>query len=130
MKDLDLEIEDGTFVALLGPSGCGKSTTMNMLSGLLDPTSGEILFDGKVVNNLKPGDRNIGFVFQNYAIFTHMSAFENIAFGLKIRKRPADEVERGGSAGRPAPRDRGAAATAVRRSCPSTTCRRLRSAAA
>jgi multiple sugar transport system ATP-binding protein len=93
VQDLDLMIEDGTFVALLGPSGCGKSTTMNMLSGLLEPTKGDILFDGKVVNGLKPGDRNIGFVFQNYAIFTHMSAFDNIAFGLKIRKRPKEEIE-------------------------------------
>ena len=93
VQDLDLDIADGTFVALLGPSGCGKSTTMNMLSGLLEPTRGEIRFDGSVVNKLKPGDRNIGFVFQNYAIFTHMSAFDNIAFGLRIRKRPADEIE-------------------------------------
>ena len=91
VDDLDLVIEDGTFVALLGPSGCGKSTTMNMLSGLLEPTRGDILFDGEVVNKLKPGDRNIGFVFQNYAIFTHMSAFDNIAFGLKVRKRPGRE---------------------------------------
>lgn len=91
--DLDLEIEDGTFVALLGPSGCGKSTTMNMLSGLLEPTRGEIRFDGAVVNKLKPGDRNVGFVFQNYAIFTHMSAFDNIAFGLRIRRRPTDEID-------------------------------------
>ncbi len=91
--DLDLEIEDGSFVALLGPSGCGKSTTMNMLSGLLEPTRGEMLFDGKVVNKVKPGDRNIGFVFQNYAIFTHMSAYDNIAFGLRVRKRPANEID-------------------------------------
>ena len=94
VQDLDLAIEDGTFVALLGPSGCGKSTTMNMLSGLLEPTRGEIRFDGEVVNKLKPGDRNIGFVFQNYAIFTHMSAFDNIAFGLRVRKLPSDEIER------------------------------------
>ena len=93
VQELDLLIENGTFVALLGPSGCGKSTTMNMLSGLLEPTRGEILFDGEVVNNVKPGDRNVGFVFQNYAIFTHMSAFDNIAFGLKVRKHPVAEIE-------------------------------------
>ena len=93
VDDLDLVIEDGTFVALLGPSGCGKSTTMNMLSGLLEPTRGDILFNGEVVNKLKPGDRNIGFVFQNYAIFTHMSAFDNIAFGLKVRKHPAEKIQ-------------------------------------
>jgi ABC-type sugar transport system ATPase subunit len=94
VQELELEIEDGTLVALLGPSGCGKSTTMNMLSGLLEPTRGEIRFDGAVVNKVAPGDRNIGFVFQNYAIFTHMSAYDNIAFGLRVRKRPADEIDR------------------------------------
>lgn len=93
VQDLDLRIEDGTFVALLGPSGCGKSTTMNMLSGLLEPTRGEIMFDDRVVNKLKPGERNIGFVFQNYAIFTHMSAFDNIAFGLKVKKMPAAQIK-------------------------------------
>lgn len=93
VQDLSLVIEDGTFVALLGPSGCGKSTTMNMLSGLLEPTRGEILFDDRVVNTLAPGERNIGFVFQNYAIFTHMSAFDNIAFGLKVKKVPSAQIE-------------------------------------
>ncbi|MCC6223124.1 MAG: ABC transporter ATP-binding protein [Thermoleophilia bacterium] len=92
VADLSLEIPDGSFVALLGPSGCGKTTTMNMLSGLLQPTSGEIRFNGQVVNNLDPGKRNVGFVFQNYAIFTHMSAFDNIAFGLRIKKQPADQI--------------------------------------
>ncbi|MCL4288870.1 MAG: ABC transporter ATP-binding protein [Thermoleophilia bacterium] len=93
--DLTLDIPDGSFIALLGPSGCGKTTTMNMLSGLLQPTSGEIRFNGEVVNDLHPGKRNVGFVFQNYAIFTHMSAFDNIAFGLRVvRKQPAETVER------------------------------------
>ncbi len=90
--DLDLEIEHGTFTALLGPSGCGKTTTMNMLSGLLAPTTGEIRFDGRRVNEDEPGRRNVGFVFQNYAIFTHMSAFDNIALGLRIKKLPKLEV--------------------------------------
>jgi multiple sugar transport system ATP-binding protein len=96
--DLDLEIEQGTFTALLGPSGCGKTTTMNMLSGLLAPTAGEIRFDGRRVNEDEPGRRNVGFVFQNYAIFTHMTAFDNIALGLRIKKMPKadvkDEVQR------------------------------------
>lgn len=91
--DLTLDIPDGSFIALLGPSGCGKTTTMNMLSGLLQPTSGEIRFNGKVVNDLDSGKRNVGFVFQNYAIFTHMSAFDNIAFGLRVRKQPADQIK-------------------------------------
>ncbi len=90
--DLDLEIEHGTFTALLGPSGCGKTTTMNMLSGLLAPTAGEIRFDGRRVNEDEPGRRNVGFVFQNYAIFTHMSAFDNIALGLRIKKLSKAEV--------------------------------------
>jgi multiple sugar transport system ATP-binding protein len=90
--DLDLEIEHGTFTALLGPSGCGKTTTMNMLSGLLTPTAGEIRFDGRRVNEDEPGRRNVGFVFQNYAIFTHMSAFDNIALGLRIKKQPKAHV--------------------------------------
>jgi multiple sugar transport system ATP-binding protein len=92
VSDLDLEIEDGTFTALLGPSGCGKTTTMNMLSGLLAPTAGEIRFDGRRVNEDEPGRRNVGFVFQNYAIFTHMSAFDNIALGLRIKKLPKPEI--------------------------------------
>jgi multiple sugar transport system ATP-binding protein len=84
--DLDLQIPDGSFTALLGPSGCGKTTTMNMLAGLLRPSKGAIRFDGRRVNEVPPGRRNVGFVFQNYAIFTHMSAYDNIAFGLRINK--------------------------------------------
>ena len=93
VKDLCLDIKDGEFVAILGPSGCGKTTTMNMISGLLQPDSGEIYFDGKKMNDVPVGQRGVGFVFQNYAIFTYMTAFENIAFGLKIQKLPEREIE-------------------------------------
>jgi multiple sugar transport system ATP-binding protein len=96
VQDLDLVAEHGSFVALLGPSGCGKTTTMNMISGLERPTNGEIYFDGVPVSGLAPGKRNVGFVFQNYAIFTHMTVYENLAFGLRVRRpRPAhDDVDR------------------------------------
>ena len=90
---LDLEIADGTFTALLGPSGCGKTTTMNMIAGLETPSSGSILFDGARVNDLDPGRRDIGFVFQSYAIFTHLTARANIGFGLRVRKLDAATVE-------------------------------------
>lgn len=83
LDDFNLEIEDGEFVALLGPSGCGKSTTLNCLAGLLDPTAGEILFDGKDVTKWAPKDRNIGMVFQSYALYPNLTVLDNIAFPLK-----------------------------------------------
>jgi multiple sugar transport system ATP-binding protein len=96
VQDLSLVADHGSFIALLGPSGCGKTTTMNMIAGLERPTSGEIYFDGVPISKLAPGDRNVGFVFQNYAIFTHMTVYENLAFGLRMRKpRPAKtEIDR------------------------------------
>jgi multiple sugar transport system ATP-binding protein len=96
VDDLELTMPDGAFVALLGPSGCGKTTTMNMISGLERPTSGEIYFDDRPVSRVDPGRRNVGFVFQNYAIFTHMRVYDNLAFGLRVRKpKPtSDEVDR------------------------------------
>jgi multiple sugar transport system ATP-binding protein len=95
VDDLDLAIPDGSFVALLGPSGCGKTTTMNMISGLEKPTSGEIYFDEQPITKLPPGSRTVGFVFQNYAIFTHMTVAENLSFGLRVRKPrpPKADVE-------------------------------------
>jgi multiple sugar transport system ATP-binding protein len=93
VDQLELVIPDGSFVALLGPSGCGKTTTMNMISGLEQPTSGEIYFDGQPITKLPPGSRTVGFVFQNYAIFTHMTVRENLSFGLRVRKpRPSTDV--------------------------------------
>ena len=90
---LDLTVEDGTFMALLGPSGCGKTTTMNMISGLERPTSGEIYFDDRPITTVDPGKRGVGFVFQNYAIFTHMSVYDNIAFGLRARRPKPSKAE-------------------------------------
>jgi len=83
LEKFNLRIEDGQFIALLGPSGCGKSTTLNCLAGLLDPTEGTILFDGKDVTKTVPKDRNIGMVFQSYALYPHLSVLDNIAFPLK-----------------------------------------------
>jgi multiple sugar transport system ATP-binding protein len=96
VDDLELVIPDGSFVALLGPSGCGKTTTMNMISGLEKPTSGEIYFDEQAVTRLPPGARTVGFVFQNYAIFTHMTVAQNLSFGLRVRKPrpPKTEIDR------------------------------------
>ena len=86
LDNFSLTIEDGEFVALLGPSGCGKSTTLNCLAGLLDPTSGIILFNGQDVTGLEPRERNIGMVFQSYALYPHLSVLDNIAFPLKQKK--------------------------------------------
>ncbi|QJD81927.1 ABC transporter ATP-binding protein [Cohnella herbarum] len=89
---LDLEINKGEFVALLGPSGCGKTTTLMMLAGLLKPTSGEIYFSDKLMNHVEPKDRNIGMVFQSYALYPHLTVRENIAFPLRERKIPKLEA--------------------------------------
>lgn len=94
VNDFDLDIKDGELLGLLGPSGCGKSTTLYMISGLKTPTSGEIWFGDSDVTNLSPEKRGIGLVFQNYALYPHMTVFDNMAFGLKLRKVPKDEIER------------------------------------
>ncbi|MFQ5825294.1 MAG: ABC transporter ATP-binding protein [bacterium] len=86
VQNLNLEIQQGEFFSLLGPSGCGKTTTLRMIAGFEFPTSGQIFFDDKEVTYLKPNRRNSGMVFQNYALFPHMSVFENVAFGLQARK--------------------------------------------
>jgi multiple sugar transport system ATP-binding protein len=95
VDNLELEVPHGSFTALLGPSGCGKTTTMNMISGLEQPTTGEVFFDERAMSKVPIGDRNVGFVFQNYAIFTHMSVYDNLAFGLKSqgRKTRVDKSE-------------------------------------
>jgi multiple sugar transport system ATP-binding protein len=94
VKGIDLEIADQEFVVLVGPSGCGKSTTLRMIAGLEDITDGEIWIGGDVVNDVPPRDRDIAMVFQNYALYPHMSVFDNMAFGLKLRKFPKDEIKR------------------------------------
>jgi multiple sugar transport system ATP-binding protein len=94
ISKLNLNINEGEFVALLGPSGCGKTTTMNMIAGFEMPTSGSILFDGQDLRGKRIQDRNIGFVFQNYAIFTHLSVYKNLSYGLEVKKVPKSEIER------------------------------------
>src|SRR5947209_10063443 len=86
VKDVNLEIRDKEFMVLVGPSGCGKTTTLRMVAGLESISSGEVLIGDKVVNELAPMDRDIAMVFQNYALYPHMSVYDNIAFGLKMRK--------------------------------------------
>src|SRR5215218_7442863 len=90
---LDLAIADGAFVVLLGPSGCGKSTLLRMIAGLEPITSGEIDIGGNVVNTLHPKDRNIAMVFQNYALYAHMTVFDNMAFSMQLKKRPNEEIK-------------------------------------
>ena len=94
MHGIDLEIADEEFVVLVGPSGCGKSTTLRMIAGLEEITSGEIWIDGRVVNDVPPRDRDIAMVFQNYALYPHMTVFDNMAFGLKLRKFAKTEIKR------------------------------------
>jgi len=94
VKGIDLEIADNEFVVLVGPSGCGKSTTLRMIAGLEEISGGEIWIGGDVVNDVPPRDRDIAMVFQNYALYPHMSVFENMAFGLKLRKFPKEEIRK------------------------------------
>jgi len=92
--DVDLEIRDGEFLVLVGPSGCGKSTVLRMIAGLEEITEGTMKIGDRVVNDIAPKDRDIAMVFQNYALYPHMSVFDNMAFGLKLRKLPKDEIRR------------------------------------
>src|ERR671935_2375579 len=94
VKDVNLEIRDKEFVVLVGPSGCGKTTTLRMVAGLESITSGEVLINDKVVNDLAPMDRDIAMVFQNYALYPHMSVYDNMAFGLKMRKFDRADIAR------------------------------------
>ncbi|MGF1695460.1 sn-glycerol-3-phosphate ABC transporter ATP-binding protein UgpC [Vibrio lamellibrachiae] len=94
VKGFNLDVKDGEFIVLLGPSGCGKSTTLRMLAGLEDITDGEISIGDRIVNDLSPGDRNIAMVFQSYALYPHMTVYENIAFGLRISKLCDEEVDK------------------------------------
>ncbi|MDA7452499.1 ABC transporter ATP-binding protein [Candidatus Pelagibacter ubique] len=94
VKGLNLDIEEGEFVTMLGPSGSGKTTCLMMLAGFETPTHGEIYLDGKVISNIPPHKRGIGMVFQNYALFPHMTVYENLAFPLRVRKIPKDEADK------------------------------------
>lgn len=94
VSHVSMGVEKGELIALLGPSGSGKTTLLRMIAGLDSPTEGELFIDGKKVNDLSPADRRIGFVFQSYALFRYMNVFDNVAFGLKVQKKPDDEIRR------------------------------------
>lgn len=94
VEDFNLDIKDKEFIVFVGPSGCGKSTTLRMVAGLEDITEGELKIDGEVVNDKAPKDRDIAMVFQNYALYPHMSVYDNMAFGLKLRKYKKDDIDK------------------------------------
>ncbi|HBY90829.1 MAG: ABC transporter ATP-binding protein [Ruoffia tabacinasalis] len=94
VSDFNLEIDDKEFIVFVGPSGCGKSTTLRMIAGLEDITKGELVIDEEVMNDVEPKDRNIAMVFQNYALYPHMTVFDNMAYGLKLRKYSKDEIKK------------------------------------
>ena len=94
VSDFNIEIQDKEFIILVGPSGCGKSTTLRMIAGLEEISEGELYIGDRLVNDVAPKDRDIAMVFQSYALYPHMTVFENMAFGLKLRKVPKDEIAR------------------------------------
>jgi ABC-type sugar transport system ATPase subunit len=93
LRGIDLEVKQGEFLALVGPSGCGKTTLLRILAGLDQPSAGSVLIDQRDASSLQPKDRDLAMVFQNYALFPHLSVFDNLAFGLKARRRPKEEIE-------------------------------------
>ena len=93
VTDFDLHIKDKEFIVFVGPSGCGKSTTLRMIAGLEDISEGEFKIDDRVVNDVAPKDRDIAMVFQNYALYPHMTVYDNMAFGLKLRKYSKEEIK-------------------------------------
>ena len=94
VTDFNLNIKDREFIVFVGPSGCGKSTTLRMIAGLEDITEGELQIGGKVMNDVAPKDRDIAMVFQNYALYPHMTVYDNMAFGLKLRKYDKAEIKK------------------------------------
>ena len=94
VSDFSMDIEDKEFIILVGPSGCGKSTTLRMIAGLEEISEGELLIDDAVMNDVPPKDRDIAMVFQNYALYPHMSVYDNIAFALKLRHTPKEEIDK------------------------------------
>ena len=94
VKDFNLEVEDKEFIIFVGPSGCGKSTTLRMIAGLEDISSGELWIGDKMVNDVEPKDRDIAMVFQNYALYPHMTVYDNMAFGLKLKKVPSEKIDK------------------------------------
>ena len=94
LHDINLDIKDGEFIVLIGSSGCGKSTLLRMICGLEDITDGKLIINDKVANNIKPQERNMAMVFQSYALYPHMSVYDNISYGLKIKKESKDEIDK------------------------------------
>src|SRR5690349_4616199 len=94
VRGIDLDIPDKEFVVLVGPSGCGKTTTLRMIAGLEDITEGDVVIGGDIVNDVPPKDRDIAMVFQNYALYPHMTVYENMSFGLRLKKLPKDDIAR------------------------------------
>ena len=92
--DFNLKIRDREFIVFVGPSGCGKTTTLRMVAGLEEITSGQLLIDDEIMNDVAPKDRNIAMVFQSYALYPHMTVYDNMAFGLKLRKFSRDDIDR------------------------------------
>ena len=97
VKDFNMEIEDGEFIVFVGPSGCGKSTTLRMIAGLEEISGGELYIDGRLMNNVDAKDRDIAMVFQNYALYPHLTSYDNIAFGLRLRKKPVVRLDDNGN---------------------------------
>ena len=93
VSDFNMEIKDKEFIVFVGPSGCGKSTTLRMIAGLEEITAGDLFIDNKFVNELEPKDRDVTMVFQNYALYPHMTVYDNMAFGLKIARVPNQEID-------------------------------------
>ena len=94
VSDFCIDIADKEFIILVGPSGCGKSTTLRMIAGLEEISDGELYIGGKLMNDVAPKDRDIAMVFQNYALYPHMTVYDNMAFALKLRKTPKDEIKK------------------------------------
>ncbi|MCQ2475748.1 MAG: ABC transporter ATP-binding protein [Clostridia bacterium] len=94
LKDLNLYIRDKEFITFLGPSGCGKTTTLRIIAGFIEPDEGEVIFDGKKINNVPPHKRQVNTIFQRYALFPHLNVYENVAFGLRIKKTPEKEIKK------------------------------------
>src|SRR5919198_3569534 len=103
VKDFTVQVADGEFLVLVGPSGCGKSTALRMLAGLEEITEGRILIGNRAVNNLAPGARDVAMVFQSYALYPHMTVYDNLAFGLRNKRMPKNEVDRRGRGGAASP---------------------------
>src|SRR5918911_3399969 len=107
VNDVNLDIRDGEFMVLVGPSGCGKTTALRMVAGLEDISEGQLRIGERIVNHVPARDRDIAMVFQSYALYPHLSVYENIAFGLRLKKTPKDEVDRRGKGGARPPRPPG-----------------------